>query len=902
MQCAQCGHEIMAGTAFCPYCGERLAAAPQREDRPIYQTDVKGMRKTGTLVVYHDRTEFITSSVQKTVYNYSTLVSVKKRTGLGLGLDHIDFITEDGRTESCDVNRKNIHEAFLYIEQAVKPYIAERKKRLLSQGIRYSMVSSMGLTDGILNLSDSMAEFRAKSGQSEILSYEDVRSVRLSRSLRSETLEFSLTDGSIKAFGVEKDLQNEALSFVEVSLEPFIAARKAALLAQGIYLSVLGSYRSENGTLNLLADKAEFTARSGQQEVIAFQDVRTVALFADTLEISLTDGTSRSFTLEKYMQGEILSFIRDAIHPYVQQRTVGFDLSFGIDERIEINRKRGVFHILRQGGCEISQEYPLDALIRCEQTECVAPKSALGLLAGAAKAVGVQEKLGAPDADDVIRFAGVDLTICTGSDTLTESVHFGEFSLGMSRSNKKYDGYLAGISEFMACLENLCPECERMIPIPPEPETQPADLTTSMEIAVFPAAADNDDCQEETPEADATVTEQDRLGIANYIAGVSGFIGSCTAPMTIAVQGSWGSGRNSVMNMLSDSLAERYPDGRIWFNARALIQSDSEEPLPVLVGKTLIRQLSGADSSSSKDSAVKIAKGVIELLAGAIAPDSSAGQNLVEGLFRDGSAIPPEKLVDAFSRLIEKRAKGPDDKVIFLITELDKLAPSRAVALLDAMRNYFDCDGCVFVAAIDYSFFLRGVREHSGMDLDEEQEKALFDEIFQMTFRVPVSGYQTRNYVRNRLEALEIRADSEAELEFYVELIRNSVGCDPKSMGRLFNSLLLLKNIADSELYADRIQRLMLFALLCMQTSFHSAYDQLKQMRDQVTPGLLTGLCSEDSEVIAHSGMSAQETEAFLPFARVFCDIINTDHSDHISQAECSVFAHVLEVSSITSK
>ena len=222
--------------------------------------------------------------------------------------------------------------------------------------------------------------------------------------------------------------------------------------------------------------------------------------------------------------------------------------------------------------------------------------------------------------------------------------------------------------------------------------------------------------------------------------------------------------------------------------------------------------------------------------------------------------------------------------------------------MLEALRSFFDCEGCVLAAAIDFALFQRGVRERPGAEPDEEKEKTLFDEIFQMSFRVPASGYDVGNYVRGKLEQMGIPADGGEELDFYTALIRRSVGVDPKSMDRLFNSFLLLKNMADKELFEDRVQRLMLFALLCMQTRYQTAYDHLKRIRDQVTPALLSGLCGRDSEVAAHSGLGGEELEKFLGFAQVFHDIINTDHTADISQAECAVFARVLEFSSITSK
>lgn len=171
-----------------------------------------------------------------------------------------------------------------------------------------------------------------------------------------------------------------------------------------------------------------------------------------------------------------------------------------------------------------------------------------------------------------------------------------------------------------------------------------------------------------------------------------------------------------------------------------------------------------------------------------------------------------------------------------------------------------------------------------------------------MTFRVPVSGLQIKNYVGDKLEHMGIFVEDAAELDFYTDLITHSVGSGPKNMDRLFNSFLLIKNMADRELYEDRIQRLMLFALLCMQTGFHAAYEQLKQMKDQVTPEFLSRLCSEESEVVIHSQLRDGEKKKFITFARVICDIIDTDDREDISESECGVFARVLEFSSITSK
>lgn len=46
----------------------------------------------------------------------------------------------------------------------------------------------------------------------------------------------------------------------------------------------------------------------------------------------------------------------------------------------------------------------------------------------------------------------------------------------------------------------------------------------------------------------------DNLHISNYIEGLSDFIRTCATPMTIALQGDWGTGKTSFMNLVIDHL------------------------------------------------------------------------------------------------------------------------------------------------------------------------------------------------------------------------------------------------------------------------------------------------------------------------------------------------------------
>lgn len=909
MKCVKCGQDIVEGAKFCPYCGERVAdvkpegetahTAVKLEEKPIYAADVNGLLKSGKLVVYRDRTEFIASNVQKSVFYYASLMAVKK------GLDRINFIMEDGQTVPCAVNRKNIHEAFVYIENAARPYIAERQKRLMSDGIRYSFVSSQGLNGGILNIMDDKAEFKSKSGQSEIVYYEDVKSVCISMG----SLQFSLYDGTSRTFSVEKEIRDEVLLFVGGAIAPYVAEKKEDLLSRGIYYSFPINPGPGGGTVDILADRVEYRFSPERYENVFFKDVRAVRLSMGNMELALTNGIVKTFVPDKEVKEDVLAFVENAIKPYVTERTAGFTRSFGIDERIEINEQRGVFHIIRQGGRVITQEYPVMDVMKCEGIEYSAQNRMPGGFFSGARAAassgaedeGIQQ---VPGADEKINYVGVLLTIRREQGDWTEGVRFGNFSLGMSRTNKKYERYIGEVRGFLDYLGGVCPACELVAPALPAPDAvtpalpEPGETTAVITETGFDAA-------DEDFQVPDTVEERDQLGIIKYIEGVSRFIGACETPMMIAVQGSWGNGENSVMKMLFDKVGQRYQENLVWFHTWQFTQADFTEELPMLVGNRLISRLNGKEDDGS-DRAVKVAKGLINIMSGFISQGGTDGQNLTDALFKDGAADSIEKLAKVFSSMVKEKTSGESDKVIIFIDDLDRLAPAQGVELLETMKNFYGCRGCVFVAAADYDFIIGGAKEKYGQDFAGSRGKSFFENLFHVSFRVPVSGLNIQNYVRNKLEQMEIYPEDEKELDVYVELIRSSVGVALKSMDRLFNSYLLLKKLAEAEMYENRDKRHMLFALLCMQTKFREIYDLIVQMKDKVTPDFLAALCSDRSEVLERSGLTEDEKAEFRKFSGLFLDVIDTDDSEGISEAERSefttAFAEVLDFSSITSR
>lgn len=72
--------------------------------------------------------------------------------------------------------------------------------------------------------------------------------------------------------------------------------------------------------------------------------------------------------------------------------------------------------------------------------------------------------------------------------------------------------------------------------------------------------------------------EEDVFGVTQYIFGLSSFILGCNTPMTIAIQGDWGSGKTSMMNMVREQLGDQVVT--TWFNTWQYSQFNMGDTLP----------------------------------------------------------------------------------------------------------------------------------------------------------------------------------------------------------------------------------------------------------------------------------------------------------------------------------
>ena len=332
-------------------------------------------------------------------------------------------------------------------------------------------------------------------------------------------------------------------------------------------------------------------------------------------------------------------------------------------------------------------------------------------------------------------------------------------------------------------------------------------------------------------------TVKDEFMIDEYILGLSNFITGCETPLTLAIQGDWGTGKTSIMYQVEEKLKEKSSSNSkrkiktIFFNTWQYSQFDMDKNLAVTLITDLIDELEVTDVNKRenfKKSLAVITKSMeyLKLDFGLLNIEKINNQ-LLKLISNEEKANNLKNLKQNLQSIIDDSIKENNyEKIVIFIDDLDRLVPKKAIEFLEILKLFLDCRNCVFVLAIDYNVVLRGIKSKYGDDLDNEKGKAFFEKIIQVPFTVPVANYHMENFVNVSLEKLNFYFNDDVTKNV-TQLIRDSIGNNPRSVNRLFNSVSLLMHIINPNNELENDDKLLIIATVCFQLRFDEAYDYL---------------------------------------------------------------------------
>lgn len=175
--------------------------------------------------------------------------------------------------------------------------------------------------------------------------------------------------------------------------------------------------------------------------------------------------------------------------------------------------------------------------------------------------------------------------------------------------------------------------------------------------------------------------------------------------------------------------------------------------------------------------------------------------------------------------------------MVFFVDDLDRIPPSDAVEVLEALKNMFDIPNCIYVLAIDYDVVVKGLESKFGKKTEENERefRSFFDKIIQVPFSMPTGNYDIKNLLTHKLEAMGIVID-DALQDHFTQVVKLTVGYNPRSLKRFLNSYNLLRSLKHINESAQEVESkyddFVLFALLGLQISYPKIFRMLAQEPD----------------------------------------------------------------------
>lgn len=335
---------------------------------------------------------------------------------------------------------------------------------------------------------------------------------------------------------------------------------------------------------------------------------------------------------------------------------------------------------------------------------------------------------------------------------------------------------------------------------------------------------------------------EDKLDIIKYIKGLTSFVESCETPMTLAIQGGWGTGKTSMMNLLEDELRKE-KIMTMYLNTwqYSQLQGDLYENFIVSIIDKILKE-----NESQKEEILNFVKPVLTGVLGLALKHVDENVDIEKIFDKKATQIEQiEEYKEHFEELIDRTLqKNNKERYVFFIDDLDRLSPDKALEVLEIIKIFFDVDKCVFILAVDYDVVVDGVRRKYGEGFKKGRE--FFDKIIQVPFNVPVHSYKIDALLKDSVGDLQ----KDNCYKYIVDLTKLCTGSNPRTIKRVLNSYNLMKAVCeevDGKLKPEAMKSL--YVIQCIQVTQQELYNYMVAKYDEFIKSILDA--KESEQIIA---------------------------------------------------
>jgi TPR repeat protein len=343
-------------------------------------------------------------------------------------------------------------------------------------------------------------------------------------------------------------------------------------------------------------------------------------------------------------------------------------------------------------------------------------------------------------------------------------------------------------------------------------------------------------------------TSEDDLGRDLFVTALKNVLETAASPLVVALYGTWGAGKTSMMLRLREKLE---PSGGRFRRSAATVWFDpwehSKDDNPAVSLLYAIRK----DLSLEKDLTVQRALLAIARVVGTEIRVPYLGFSLgrvastYSQLAREDVERRSEQtlLRSRFEDVITAaRSKNPGIPLVVFIDDLDRCLPGVAVGLLEAIKLFLNLPGCIFILGVDREQLEAAIAaEYGRLGISRE---SYLDKIVQLPFTIPALAKKgVQEYIVKHLPE---------QLQDCQAMLAAAAPDNPRRLKRTINSLFLLDRIA-IESRLPHYNNKFMCAIALIQIAAPDLYQRLRQSpvdwqhvvalgSDTTSPTWLTGM------------------------------------------------------------
>ena len=234
-----------------------------------------------------------------------------------------------------------------------------------------------------------------------------------------------------------------------------VPAGIAAPPEEGCFFRFQSALYGVPGDLSVTQDGICFVPIGKEPIRVSYDEIGFVGSSLGNLAVRLFSGNAYIFQTPRE-QAAVIDFVKCKVGELLGANHSGFDLCFGIDDKIFVNEAEETFYIQKDG--KLSAVYPLGKILSYSAGEVGARQNFVGDAAVGTLVDGARGAffgaLHAAQNGSKVEAVRMNLTVRTETDIVAWSLNFSEPFFAMEKGGKKYDAAAAQCARFVAFMDD----------------------------------------------------------------------------------------------------------------------------------------------------------------------------------------------------------------------------------------------------------------------------------------------------------------------------------------------------------------------------------------------------------------------------------------------------------------